>query len=243
MELVEQDRRGEPGLPEEVLATLRTAMLASRQTSYVLSGVSNVVRRHTGPQDRLFNLALEVKLGPLDPEAVKRLVTELPAGAYKVVPGVIQRIHELTSGRPYFVQVICQALFEAMVERGGRVATVTDLQDVVREKVLPNPGPFVHLMRDLRDPRDEALVLALSALQRPGRHVAVNDLSKELARSGLDWSTGDLLERLAQLAADLPSVFKRAENNQRRYRLDIGLLAERLRFQRAERHQLVVGDE
>ena len=43
---------------------------------------------------------------------------------------VVNRILELTGSKPYQVQRLCVALVNRMYERGGRVVTIADVNDI-----------------------------------------------------------------------------------------------------------------
>lgn len=121
--VLEQNERprqlqGKP-LPEEVLASIRSVLLGCRRISFVLAGVTGVVRRHLhGPGDRLLNLLVEIELKTLDAGAAKALVCEPAAAVYAVTPSARDMLIVETNAHPYLIQLVCRELFEYMADQG-----------------------------------------------------------------------------------------------------------------------------
>ncbi|PZN84906.1 MAG: hypothetical protein DM484_02015 [Candidatus Methylumidiphilus alinenensis] len=228
------------GLPEEVVAALRAAVLASRQISFVLAGITDVVRRHIArPLDRLFNLALQVELPVLEPADTKSLITDLVKSVYAVTPRAERQIIAETNCHPYLVQQVCHELFERMAAESYLVATETDVTTVL-EKILPNPQPFAYLIETVRSPEYMSIFDALSVLQSGEHFVSVKDLRIQLRRRGVEQDEKRLLECLEELRLLAPSLLERAPNNSRRYRVAIRLFARHRKILQQTKHTLLL---
>jgi len=240
----EVERRPESqngGLPEEVVAALRSVIINTSQISFVLAGITDVVRRHLlTAKARLFNLTLEVPLTTLPSAAVSRLISDVPKGAYTVRPSAVNRIIEETNRHPYLVQKVCHELFEYMVGSNEAIATEADVEHIFDTRVLRQGQPFAYLVETIRRPEDMAVIDALAFVQSGARYVSVRDLQTQLLRTGIESDEGSLKEHLDQLRDQAPSVLERAPNNANQYRIAIQLFARHRRIRQLTQHNLVL---
>jgi hypothetical protein len=225
----------------DVMATLRAAILELKHVSFILCGVSHVVLRHTErPENRLFKLAIPVKLRPLESEDVERLVRDRVHGIYAISPAATDLIVRETGRQPYLVQYVCHELFRHMMSRQpARVATVTDVEEVLKEFVQQSRG-FSYLLDYLADPHDLAIAKALAWRQRGNLYVPVDALQRHLRQEGLELDVEQLRLRLSELARQAESVFDRKVASSSEFRLSIGAFAAHLRHLLAEDGRLIV---
>jgi hypothetical protein len=228
-ELVEAQRNGESGLPDEAVASLRAVVQASRNISFVFAGVTDVLRRHTGTRrDRLFRLAIEIPLDNLDKDSTVGLAVE-PARATYDASKVSDRIWAETHGQPYLTQSLCHALFEQMVEVGRSTATLTDVGIALERRILDRHNLFVDFITPWkREEGGEDTLRAIARLQGYGRSFTLTDLSGELRRQDKDTDSAKVRDLLERMVEACPSVFKRLDAQAGRYQIRIGLVASYL---------------
>jgi AAA+ ATPase superfamily predicted ATPase len=240
----EVERRAElsgTGLPEEVVAALRAVILNTSQVSFVLAGITDVVRRHLGTtKARLFNLALEVELTTLPRPAAAELISEMVKQVYTVTPRAEGKIIDETNCHPYLVQKVCHELYEYMVNSDEVVATEADVERVLDTKILPSEQPFAFFVETIRRPDDMALIDALAFVQSGTRYVSIGDLRTQLLRTGVDCDETRLKARLDDLRNQAPSLLERAPNNAQRYRIAVRLFASHRRLRQLTQHSLVL---
>jgi hypothetical protein len=231
----------EAELPDEALAAIRAVLLASRSVSFVLAGVTDVVRRHIeGPQNRLFNLALSVELRRLEPNAARRLIAELAAPHFVVTTLAQKRIAAETGNHPYLLQYVCFEIFEWIIREGELVATEADVLRAIEQDVIPKAQPFGYVVETLRDRNDLVVLDALAALHAGAGYVCVKDLLRHLRRKGLEWSEDDLVQRLDSMCRQAPSLFVQQKNRPSRYRIEVPLVARHRKRLQQSRTSLVV---
>ncbi len=227
--LVAEERRREQSdveLPDDVIAAIRAVLLASRSVSFVLAGVTDVVRRHIeGPDNRLFSLALLVELGRLGPNAAKRLIADLADPHYEVTTLAQKRIVAETGGHPYLLQLVCFELFEQIVQEGELVATEADVVHVIEQKIIPKAQPFSYIVETIRDRNDLAVLDALAALQTGTAFVCIKDIHRHLRRKGVEWPEEELVGRLESMCRQAPSLIARRTNRRFQYRIETPLVA------------------
>ena len=228
------------GLPEEVVAALRAVILNTSRVSFVLAGITDVVRRHLiTSKARLFNLALEVELTPLPRSAAAELISGAAKHVYTVTPRCESQIIDETNCHPYLLQKVCHELFQYMVDSSEVISTEADVAYVL-DRVLPQGQPFAYLVETIRRAEDMVLIDSLSFVQSRNGYVSVRDLRKQLLRSGIDYDETTITTRLNDLRDQAPSLLVRAPNNAQRYRIAVQLFARHRRLRQLTRHSLIL---
>lgn len=231
--LVVIEREPMHGLSDEVMGTLRAVIQDSHAIGFVLCGLTDVIHRHaTRYENRLFKLAREVTMPPLDEVTCRELIKAPAADHYEVTTAAVERIVWGTGCQPYLLQSVCWELFDHMTTTRLQIATAEDVEQVLRERVLCQAWPFDHLMETFSAPEDLRLVKAIAARQVRDVYVRVEDIYRHIARtaSGADWSDERLVRHLEDLSARAPSLVKRSPSHSRRYLITASLFARRLRF-------------
>jgi hypothetical protein len=214
----------------EAIAVLRTVILSSTRTSFLFAGATEILRRHTATrEDRLFRLAIEIKLKPLEERDARRLVKEPTRERYELTELATDLVLRETNRQPYLLQYVCSILFQQMVERSVTVVTGVDVQEVFTGIVIPRTEVFYDFVAAIGDPEDMLIVKALAALQVGNRWVSTTDLRRELGRLGKPVTDLELSERLRRLTEGAPLVVERRLTTHA-YRLQVGLFARHLRF-------------
>ncbi len=83
----------------------------------------------------LFHQAPYQRIGLLQEQSAKRLITKPAQGVLEYLPSAIQAILELSAGHPYFTQVICFALFSKARDEGRAQVTCEDVESVVDKAI------------------------------------------------------------------------------------------------------------
>lgn len=220
-------------LPDEVMGALRSVIQESRAISFILCGVTDVIRRHaTQYQNRLFKLALDVDMPPLDDATCRALVCAPAVDVYEVTTAATHHIIETTGRHPYLLQSVCWELFDHMTTSGLQMATVDDVEHVLETRMLSKAPPFDYLLETVAAPDDLRVVKALSARQVHGHYVSIDEVRQHLERTmaGRAWSEERIERQLEDLARRAPSLIRRVPNNARKYRVEVFLFARRLRY-------------
>ena len=152
------------------------------------------MRRHA----RLFGGALTYTLGPLASEDATRLITWPVDGVLAYDYGVARRIIEITSGQPYYLQLLCFEVFNRCAVAGW--VNQRDVDLVVEDLVGREITDFRQIW-DESSPQEQAVLAALVS-QRGARGIATVQevgtiLDKTGARAGRE-QVSRALERLAE---------------------------------------------
>jgi tetratricopeptide (TPR) repeat protein len=82
-----------------------------------------------------FKTALYRKISFLKQEDCSRLVTRPVEGVLIYEPAAVERIYAITSGHPYFTQLICHELFSLSQKTGSRTLTREDVESVLEDVI------------------------------------------------------------------------------------------------------------
>ncbi|WP_019499689.1 SUMF1/EgtB/PvdO family nonheme iron enzyme [Pseudanabaena sp. PCC 6802] len=88
----------------------------------------------------LFRRAPNQRIGLLDRTSATRLIVEPVKGILTYEPDAIQAILALTSGHPYFTQVMCAAVFNRARAEEREVVTAEDVRDAVDDAIELGEG-------------------------------------------------------------------------------------------------------
>ncbi len=82
-----------------------------------------------------FKSALYRKVSFLTKDDCVRLITKPVEDVITYQPKAIQRITEITSGHPYFTQLMCHELFSRCQKTGERTITADDVDDILGDVI------------------------------------------------------------------------------------------------------------
>lgn len=224
---------GKP-LDQDILATLRAVIISRHHVSFILCGVTHVLRRHTARQDsRLFQLAVEVELRPLERVDAEKLIREPARPFYGITPTAVDRIVRETGRQPYLVQYVCHQLFQHMLVRRPAVATAQDVDDVLKAFIRRGHA-FSYLLDYLDKQRHELeIIQALAQRQYGNSYVSADALPRQLRVLGIELDENEISERLVSICERAHSVCERKLTT-REFRLSIGMFAAHLRARRTD---------
>lgn len=224
-----------------VLQSVRAAIMQCRRISFILSGVNDVVGRYVGShEDRLFQLGLPVELDALAESAAMALIEQPVARHYEMSRRAVRLVVEQTGGHPYLLQRIGHSLFWHMIERRAVLATVTDVEEVLEQTILPDASAFDYLIKAWRDKQIFTLLKALAHQQSSTRYVSVAEIHRWAARDGLTMSSETVTDWLAKLSNEVRTVIERSPSSKVRFRLKVPLLARHIQWRDRSANNLVL---
>ncbi len=95
----------------------------------VVSGVA-IKREWEREGSPWYNFFEEIDVGPFLPEHARELVEKPIRGVFQLQDGVVERIVQLTGGRPYRIQRLCMKLVSRAHELSQRTITVDDVEEI-----------------------------------------------------------------------------------------------------------------
>jgi len=144
----------------------------------------------------LFESAHYRRLGPLDDAAAMDLVVEPSRDTLRFDYQAVRRVLELSSGHPYFVQLLCHAIF-ARRNADGRVSE-KDVEAVL-EGVLDLASPYMDHMWSGVSSGARTVLAALAALRGVRGIFLEQDLAYALRRRGTLLSPTEIRQACEEL--------------------------------------------
>jgi tetratricopeptide (TPR) repeat protein len=126
----------------------------------------------------IFKQAVYRRVGHLKTEESRALIVEPARGTLTYADDAILKIQSLTTGHPYFTQLICFEVFNAAKASGTRTVTAEVVESVVRQAIESGHGALNWFWEGL--PRAERFILSAVAQASDSSGVASKDAIRRL---------------------------------------------------------------
>jgi hypothetical protein len=143
-----------------------------------------------------FGEAFRWRIGPLDDDAARELIVEPARGVLEYEYHAVKRIVELTSGHPYFIQLLCYVIFEHCAIE-GRVSA-RDVEGAV-EEALELGLSYLERMWDESSPQARIVLAGFAALRGAHGILLEQDLRYFLGQRGVQLSPSDMSQGCQEL--------------------------------------------
>lgn len=221
-ELIE-DKIAEGVLTTEVLGYFRSLIQHRDRLIFIFTGTHRLEEMTHDYWSVFFNIALYRQVSFLSPPEAAQLIREPVAGDLDIDELAVEKVIHLTSGHPYFIQLICWALVNHCNKQQRNYATINDVNQVVQEILMTGEAHFAYIWQ--RASAGERLMLAgLAHTLQPGKLWARPDEVLETLSVSGDRQTQrpDLIDTLERLAAQ--EVLESAGDGVLRYRFQLEVL-------------------
>jgi hypothetical protein len=151
--------RGE--LSRMVIPYLAGLLERKRRISFIFTGSRNLEERAGQHWRLMLGKSLYRKISYLTERDTERLIRQPVQGLVDYDPAAVSMICRLTSGQPFYTQVICQNLIDHVNEIRRRTITREDVPAIV-DGIVDNPLPQMIYFWDSL-PADEKIALSLLA--------------------------------------------------------------------------------
>jgi hypothetical protein len=119
----------------------------------------------------LFNSSFYHPISFLEPAAARALITEPARGCYDVPPDAVAKILQITSGQPYYTQLVCHSLFDRWARDPKTTMTAADVMAVLAEAIELGSANLTFVW-EYSTPEEQAVMAAMaSVLHASGRRV------------------------------------------------------------------------
>jgi hypothetical protein len=151
--------RGE--LSPMVIPYLAGLLERKRRISFIFTGSRTLEERPTAHWRVMLGKSQYRKISYLTPSDTERLITRPVAGRVSYDSPTIAMIVRLTSGQPFYTQVMCQNLIDHLNEGARTIVVPADVSAIV-DAIVDNPLPQMIYFWDSLPP-DQKLALSLLA--------------------------------------------------------------------------------
>ncbi len=203
-------------LPADVFDYLRALIQFASRLNFLFSLGSRI--GEVEGLSQLFNLAVYRKISFLDQDFAEDLIIRPVAEYYTYTRPAIERILQLTSGQPYYTQLMCHNLFTRWAQDKPDQLDVADVEAVL-SNVVEQGTPNLRFVWEDSTPVEQAILAALAdRMPRYKAGVMRRNLLRSLHRAKLYPPDG-------HITTGLKTLFNRdVINNQEPYEFRVGLL-------------------
>jgi photosystem II stability/assembly factor-like uncharacterized protein len=144
---------------------------------------------------------IQKKVGFLNRDEAIKLVVQSVQGALTYDPEAVERILSLTSGHPYYVQLLCHSLFAYCQRVNTSLVTPIDVEAILPE-VIERAGSDFQFPWDNSTPEEKFVLAALAqAGGGEGKAIAKEELLTTLRRRKAPTSTRQVAKALVNLSS------------------------------------------
>ena len=149
----------------------------------------------------LFNASLYHRISFLEPAAAQALISNPANGHYEVDPAAVAKILQITSGHPYYTQLVCHSIFDRWIRDPKPVMTTDDVTAVLAEAIELGSANLTFVWDD-STPEEKAIMAGMaSALRAGGRRVTVDRVREAWRQTGVLIPAGSAARAVRSLTA------------------------------------------
>jgi hypothetical protein len=149
----------------------------------------------------LFNVALYKKISFLDRNAATALITQPVKDCYQIEPAALERILQITSGHPYYTQLLCHCLFNRWQQQHGPNIEVQKIDEVLDEAVERGLAQLKHPWEESTPGEKAVMAGMVAAMSNSNCPVGVNDINRAWTPRNVVIPKGEMAKAIRSLIA------------------------------------------
>lgn len=209
-------------LEKEVFDYLRSLMQKNPRLNFLFSlgsGLEEMEKEYAF----LFNVALYKRISFLDRAAAIELIKRPAQEVYQVEPEAIEKILSITSGHPYFTQLVCHSLFNHAQVNSLSKVTAKDVTAVLDESAELGQAVLKHVWDDSSPMEKVVLAGMTAAMGEANRPVKLKEIQKK-------WHDLKAIPPVGEMVKAIHNLENREViNGERAYRFTIDLERRHIR--------------
>jgi hypothetical protein len=153
-------------LEREIFEFLRHLMQHHERLNFIFSlgsGLEEMAKEYAF----LFSVSLYHRISFLESAAARSLITEPARDHYRVTPQAVTQILQITSGHPYYIQLVCHCLFDSWSRAPRSVMDIPDVEAILAEAIELGSANLTYVWED-STPEEQALMAGIAAVGLPG---------------------------------------------------------------------------
>lgn len=149
----------------------------------------------------LFSVGLYKKISFLDKKAANDLITLPVKDYYKIEPDAVIRIFQITSGHPYFIQLLCHCLFNCWKQKRMAQMGIHDVDDVLEEVVERGSAVLKHVWEE-STPGEKAFMAGMvTAMGKHNHSINAETIAKAWMRCNVMIPSSEMTKAIRSLIA------------------------------------------
>ena len=208
-------------LEEKVFAYLRHLMQHLEGVGFIFAGTHRLEELTADYWFTLFNIALYKRVGLLDENAARRLISE-PVSDYGLVYDdlALDKMLKATAGHPYFLQLLCHTLVNIHNRERINYVTVGDVNRAL-EEMLGLGEAHLAFLWERAAPRERAILAALAHLVSAGEVGTAGAVARLLAGCGLETDPAEVEQAMQRLVAQDLLLWRGEERAYYEFQVDL----------------------
>lgn len=147
----------------------------------------------------LFRVALYKEISFLDRQAAAALIAEPVREHYGYLPETVERIVRITSGHPYFTQLLCHAIFNRWQQQQFVLAADSDIEAVLPQVIEAGSANLQYVWDDSTPAEKVTLAALKDLIDEEGGSASQSALEGRLAEYDIHMPAGELAHALQDL--------------------------------------------
>ena len=129
----------------------------------------------------LFSVSLYHRISFLEQAAAGELITQPVRDHYQVAPQTVSKILQITSGHPYYTQLLCHCLFDLWSRAPKPAMGLEDVNAVLAEAIELGSANLTYVWED-STPGEQAVMAGIAAAMRAGASPVTIDYARDAWR-------------------------------------------------------------
>ena len=149
----------------------------------------------------MFSVTLYRRISFLEPAAARALITQPVRDHYQVMDDAVEKILQITSGHPYYTQLVCHCVFDRWLRSPTPAMTVADVDAVLAEAIELGSANLTYVWEDSA-PEEQAMMAGMAAvMQSRGRPATVQQVREAWRKVGVTLPEGDIVRAVRRLTS------------------------------------------
>lgn len=188
-------------LEHEIFEYIRHLMQHYEQLNFIFSlgsGLEEMEKEYSF----LFNVGLYKKISFLDKKAACDLITQPVKDYFRIQSRAMDRVIQITSGHPYYIQLICHCMFNRWQQQGKPQIEIRDVNNVLEEAVERGSAVLKHVWEE-STPAEKAFMSGIvTAMGEHNNPIDANTI-------GLTWMRYNVLIPHSEMVKAIRSLITR----------------------------------
>jgi AAA+ ATPase superfamily predicted ATPase len=187
-------------LDKNIFSYLRHLMQHTQKLAFIFTGTFRLEDLKTDYWSIMFNIALYKRVTFLSKSESKELITE-PVTKFGMVYDslAIEKIYRLTSGHPYFTQLLCHAMVDLHNSEKKNYITIQDVNGELN-RIIERGQMHFDFLWDQAPILERLVMTALNRTQQEDDAVTVSMLVNKIFEYGINVDANDISKTLDTLA-------------------------------------------
>lgn len=166
-----EEKINQKKLEADVLSYVRSMIQHRDYLAFLFTGTHKLEQMSKDYWSIFFNIAIHKQVSFMEKADTEKLIRVPVQGRLGIDDLTVEKILMLTSGHPYFVQLLCYKLVELCNRQERNYATVNDLNLVVNDLVVDGENHFAYFWK-MASVEQQLVLSAIAEILGPGNNTA-----------------------------------------------------------------------